>query len=289
MSTRKLFQTSKSSNLNSEQRLHEDLIIEAIQIYGHDCVYLPKETTNLDTFFGEDAGTTTYKDAYEIEMYVKNVESFEGEGSFMQQFGLEIRDQTTFTIARKRFDELETNLNQPKEGDLIWFPLLNAMFKIQFVDVESIFYQLGHLPVYDLQCELFDFQNEIFETPIEEINEFGRRLAEYSEYDLVPGGSGTFKIGETVFQGTQQNSSFTAKVSEFDLVNTNITLISATGIPQDGVTLIGEESGAEWTIDLGVIDITQLEMERSGGDNWIIEEKASTFIDFTENNPFGDI
>ena len=289
MATRKLFKTTQSSHLNSEQRLHEDLIIESIQIFGHDVFYLPKETTNLDTFFGEDAGTTKFSEAYEIEMYVKNVESFEGEGQFMQQFGLEIRDQTTFTVARKRFDDLETGLNQPKEGDLIWFPLLNAMFKIQFVDLESIFYQLGHLPVYDLQCELFDYQNEHFETPINEINDFGRRLAESTEYDLVPGGSGNFKTGENVYQGTEQNTSFTAKVSEFDSVNATITLISATGIPADGVTLVGEESGAEWDIDLGVINTTQLEMERSGGDNWIIEEKASAFIDFTENNPFGDI
>ena len=39
----------------SEQYLYEDLAIEAIQIYGHDCYYLPRTLVNKDQLFGEDA------------------------------------------------------------------------------------------------------------------------------------------------------------------------------------------------------------------------------------------
>lgn len=284
MATRTVFH---HTNVTTEQKLHEDLIIEAIQIYGQDVYYLPRTNAVIDTFFGEDAGSTLYDTAIPVEMYVKDVEAFEGEGSFMQQFGLEIKDQTTFTIARKVFTDLNTGLNQPKEGDLVWFPLINAMFKIQFVEDQSIFYQLGHLPVFDLQCELFDFQHEVFRTGIAEIDEYGRKIAEDSTYDLEVGGVGSFEVGENVFQGTLNDPTFNAVVKDFDPLGPSITLFSSTGLP-GAVTLTGEDSGAAWVVDLP-IDTTQIEMESSGGDNWIIEEEATTFLDFSEKNPFGDI
>ena len=104
----------------ADQRLTENLIIESIKVYGIDVYYMPRETVNMDSIFGEDR-LSEFKDARMIEMYVKNVDGFEGEGTLVSNFGLEVRDQVTFTLSQRRFAELnlETGIRatQPATGD----------------------------------------------------------------------------------------------------------------------------------------------------------------------------
>jgi len=151
---------------SSEQFLIEDLVIESIKIYGHDVIYLPREIVNRDFVFNED-GISKFEDNYMIEMYIKNVDGFEGEQDFMSKFGLEIRDQITFSVSIRRFaDEIavnETSL-RPNEGDLIFFPLTSSFYEIKFVEHEAIYYQLGDLQIYDLKCELYEYSGEEFNT-----------------------------------------------------------------------------------------------------------------------------
>ena len=117
-----------------DQRLIESIIIESIKVYGIDVNYLPRTLVNEDTIFGEDR-VSQFKDSRVIEMYIKNVEGFEGQGDFLSKFGLDIRDQITFTVAIRRFDQLESGYPRPREGDLIYFPLGEraGLFEIQFV------------------------------------------------------------------------------------------------------------------------------------------------------------
>ena len=108
-----------------EQNLHQDLIIEAIKNYGIDVYYLPRKFVNEDLLYGEDT-ISEFNQAHLIEMYVKSVDGFEGEGDFVSRFGLEIRDQVVFSVARRRFDNLDiTEQDRPLEGDVIFFPLNN--------------------------------------------------------------------------------------------------------------------------------------------------------------------
>ncbi len=157
-----------------EQNLIEDLVVESIKIYGIDLYYLPKRVVNRDTVFREEE-LATFNTAHPVEMYIKNVDGFEGEGDFMSKFGLEIRDRITFTVSRRSFaSEVlinEADLVRPREGDLIWFPLNRKMYKIQFVEHEAIFYQLGSLQTWDMTCELFEYNNETFETGIPDIDQ----------------------------------------------------------------------------------------------------------------------
>jgi hypothetical protein len=107
-------------------------------------------------------------------MYIKNVEGFAGQGSFLSKFNLEIRDQVTFTIARRVFSEeigAFTSFERPREGDLIYFPLNKKFFEVKYVQNAPIFYQLGSLQTFDLDCEMFEYSNEIFNTGIVEIDE----------------------------------------------------------------------------------------------------------------------
>jgi len=153
---------------SDEQGLIEDLVIESIRVYGHNLYYLPREEINFDQLFGEDA-VNQFKRGYLLEMYIRNVEGFEGEGDFMSRFGLEIRDQITFTVARRVFeDEVGSYEAQPRpnEGDLIYFPLNGKTFEIKFVEHEAIFYQMGKLQTYDLRCELYEYSSERFDTGI---------------------------------------------------------------------------------------------------------------------------
>jgi hypothetical protein len=137
-------------------------------------------------------------------MYIKNVDGFEGEGDFMSKFGLEIRDRITFTVSRRSFaGEIltqESNMVRPLEGDLIWFPLTRKMYKIMFVEHEAIFYQLGSLQTYDMTCELFEFNNETFDTGIPDIDQV------YAELDVDIGTALSTSVALTDIQA--QNEEF---------------------------------------------------------------------------------
>ena len=98
----------KNFTYGREQDLIEDLTIEAIKVYGHNIKYMPRTIIDLDHLYGEDT-LSKFDEAIDIEMYIKNVEGFEGEGDLLSRFGLEIRDQITFTVARKRFDQAITS------------------------------------------------------------------------------------------------------------------------------------------------------------------------------------
>ena len=154
-----------------EQNLLHDLLIESIKFYGMDVYWLPrKSSATSDALYSEDT-LESFDMAHVVEMYIKNVEGFEGEGEFLSRFGLDIRDQITFTVAIRRFEQLESGKPRPLEGDLIYFPLNKKLFQIQFVEHESMFYPTGSLPVYDLRCELFVYNQQIISTGIGEIDE----------------------------------------------------------------------------------------------------------------------
>lgn len=156
-----------------EQRLLEDLVIESIKIYGHDVMYLPMKVVNKDQLYGEVANAK-FDVAYPIEMYIKNVEGFGGEGSFLSKFNLEIRDEIEFSISSRAFSEevgVAEDLFRPREGDLIWFPLAGRMFKISYVSERPVFYQLGTVAFVDLRCQMFEYSNERINTGIPEIDQ----------------------------------------------------------------------------------------------------------------------
>ena len=157
---------------SQEQYLIEDLIIESIKMYGQDVYYINRTLGAEDRILRED-DLPTFDAAYQMEMYIKNIDGFEGDGDFLSKFGLEIRDEITFTLARRIFEQevtLNESKNNPYVGDLIYFTLNNKIFEIKFVEHESIFYQMGALQVYDIRCDLFEYSGEKFSTGITDID-----------------------------------------------------------------------------------------------------------------------
>ena len=157
-----------------EQNLYEDLIVESIKFYGEDIYYLPRELVNRDNVFLDDV-PSHFSDAYKVEVYIENTDGFDGEGDLFTKFGIELRDQATFVIARRRWrelvgDRLEQQQFRPREGDVIYLPLSQSLFQIMKVETESPFYQLNQLPLFRMQCELFEYNDEDFDTGIDEID-----------------------------------------------------------------------------------------------------------------------
>ena len=196
-----------SHAVKTEQNLIEDLIVESLRMYGHDCYYLPRTIVNEDTILG-DAADSSFEDAYEIEMYLEGVEGFEGEGDLYSKFGVEVRDTANFIMSRRsweRFVSLDANLAtglRPNEGDLIYFPLTKSVFEIKFVEHENPFYQLGKLHTFKMTCDLYEYSGEDFNTGVGELDT-DLDLAQTTGITLTLADSNVeraFVVGETVSQ-----------------------------------------------------------------------------------------
>src|SRR6056300_779557 len=158
-----------------EQNLYEDLIIEQLRIYGQDVYYIPRKLLGTDSVFTEDTASK-FEDAYLIEMYVDTIDGYEGEKELMSKFGLDIQDDATFTVARRRWEQfisIDNNIiesSRPNEGDLIYFPKGSKLFEITFVDHDDPFYQVHNLPTYKLKCKTFEYSSEQLDTGIADID-----------------------------------------------------------------------------------------------------------------------
>jgi hypothetical protein len=292
-----------SLGTTNEQRLQENLIIEALSIYGHETYYLPRNIVNRDTILNETI-QSKFGDAFRIEMYVSNVDGFEGDGQFISKFGLEIRDQVKLVVARKRWEELVgrfkvTQSVRPAEGDLIYFPLVNGLFEIKYAVGDSPFYQLQNLPTYELTCELFEYGNEQIDTGILEIDDVERNEAFRSILTIsTTSGSGTFQYGEEVTQVLDSDTTITGEVASVS--STTIKIVQTRDSDNGSDTfwqvtagtvgnLIGKRSGATRPVTAVTDDMTALEDVDAQAQNNQFETIGNDFVDFTETNPFGEI
>lgn len=177
--TNHYFQSGIPGGKSSEQTLVEDLIIECLGIYGFEIIYIPRQSIKTNDILNEDV-LNNFKYAYTINAYLSDVNGFQGEGSLLSKFGIEIRDTANFIISKRKWDELiardgETQLTtRPTEGDILYFPLTQAYFEIRRVVSKNPFFQIGRLYVYSLECELYQYSSEYFDTGIEEIDSIAK-------------------------------------------------------------------------------------------------------------------
>lgn len=170
---------------SSEQRLIQDLINEHLRMYGVEVVYIPRKFVNTKTII-EEVQSSKFDDNFAIEAYVNTYDGYSGAGDILTKFGMSLRDELLITISKERFEDFiapflgalddgsgegEVILStRPREGDLVYFPLGQRIFEVKFVEHENPFYQLGKNYVYELKCELFEYEDEIIDTSIEEID-----------------------------------------------------------------------------------------------------------------------
>jgi len=280
-------------NITSEQLLVEDLLIEAMQIYGMEVFYLPRSSRDqVDFLYGEDT-LKQYTEAYTIEMYLEDVTGMEGEGDFISKFGLEIKDEVTLLISRRRFAATIPQ-TRPNEGDLIYVPLVQNFFEITYVEHENnqaMYYTLGrgrgaNVYVYALKLKQFVFSNEIIQTGIAEVDEQIRDAYPKTRISLLSG-SGTFIEDEIVYQGSNLAYA-TAQAIVYDTTgNTSIDIIRVIGNFVSG-NVRGNTSSSNWIINTVSDTATMNTAFEDVVDNSRIESEADGILDFTENNPFGE-
>jgi len=281
-----------SDKVRSEQNLYENIIIESLKMFGQDVYYLPRTIVNENRVFGEDV-PSKFSNSYKIEMYIENTEGFEGEGDLFSKFGVEIRDEATFIVARKRWNTTVGRVDnqiegaRPREGDLIFLPLSNSLFEVMHVEHEQPFYQLSNLPTFKMRCQLFEYSDEDFDTDLVSIDGIEQNNA--YEFDIVLSGiSGNFEIGERVEQTLLDGTILGGEVSKWVSDINTLSIIHLGGndgkfhLPSTGRTITGQESNASGTISSFVED-NQLSANEQNNDF-----DGLDFIDFSETNPFGD-
>jgi hypothetical protein len=134
--------------------------------------YCPRTLIAKDDIYGEDS-LSEYNEAFPIDLYIKSYDSYEGDGSFLSKFNLEIRDQMTLTVSVRNFmNEIGsiTTLERPQEGDLIYIPMVDRIMIIKYVNKNPVFYQMGSIQMYDLTCEIFEYSSEKLNTGIAAID-----------------------------------------------------------------------------------------------------------------------
>ena len=290
MAVNSAFHTNNLHSLATERSLYQNLIKEAIQIYGHDVYYVNRETVALDNVLGEDA-LSKYTNAEPIEMYVEDGAGFGGDKEIISQFGLENRNEITFVVSKERFQEMDSQINleegegsialedgsidqtdsssnlttltgnyyilqdiattdadRPQEGDLVYHPVFEKMFEINFVDHDEPFYQLDNNPVYKLRCKQFEYASEVMDTGIATI-------------DAIEGDLST--------DTRQYQIALENEVGSVLLENAADTGMDSYIITEDYI--VGDY----------VTDKTS--------QNELFDQLDDTVLDFTESNPFGDV
>ena len=290
MAVNSAFHTNNLHSLATERSLYQNLIKEAIQIYGHYVYYVNRETVALDNVLGEDA-LSKYTNAEPIEMYVEDSEGFGGDKEIINQFGLENRNEITFVVSKERFQEMDSQINleegegsialedgsvdqtgnsstvstitgnfyilqdtattdadRPQEGDLVYHPIFEKMFEINFVDHDEPFYQLDNNPVYKLRCKQFEYSSEIIDTGIATIDAI--------ENDL--------SVDARTYQVSLEN-----EVGSIQLENA------------------ADTGGASFIITEDYI-VGDYDTDKTS-QNELFDQLDDTVLDFSESNPFGDV
>ena len=283
-------------NVKAEQNLYENLVLESIKIYGQETYYLPRDIVNENTIFRDDV-PSTFNSSYKVEMYIDNIEGFEGEGDLFTKFGVEIRDEATFVVSRRRWEQTvkrydnEISGDRPREGDLIYLPLSNSIFQINHVEHEQPFYQLSNLPTYKLRAQLFEYNDEDLDTGVAAIDDIEIDYA-YTYVLTLDSDSQTIKVGNTATQTLSDGTLMAGEVSKWSDSDNKLHLIH-----------VGASDGKYHTFTAGTIvlsgdyrldsnytvsAITENNKISENEQNDDFQTDAASFLDFTETNPFGD-
>lgn len=184
----------------SEQRLIQELINEQLKIYGIEIIYLPRKIVNRKTII-EEIQSSKYDDSFALEAYVNTYDGYTGSGDLLTKFGVSLKDDLSLTISQERFEDFISPFlasedsdeiilaSRPREGDLVFFPLGQRLFEVKFVEHEKPFYQLGNTYVYELQCELFEYEDEIIDTSIDFVDETVQDKGYIVDLKLVSAGT----------------------------------------------------------------------------------------------------
>lgn len=213
-------------NNSQEQVLIENLVMESIKMYGHDVFYCPRTLVAKDDIYSEDA-LSSYNTNFQIDMYIRSYDSYEGDSQFLSKFNLEIRDQVTFTVSVRNFnDEVGqyVALERPQEGDLVYLPMADRLMIIKYVNKTPIFYQMGSIQMYDVVCEMFEYSSEVLNTGVEAIDKIEQQNSIAMETYGLTTANGFVITTQDGFQIIQSGYDFQTQAGDSFEDNTEIEL-----------------------------------------------------------------
>ena len=233
-----------------EQGLVQDLVNEQLRMYGIECHYIPRKLVTSRTIMKE-VTESRFDQAFPLEAYLMNIDGYAGSGDVLTKFGIRVTDEATFVISKERFEEavapfLEqdddyTLSNRPKEGDLIFFPLGKRMFEIKFVEHERPFYQLQKNYVYQLQCELFEYEDEVIDTNVNTIDEVVQTEGYIAR--LVLSGVGSTATANTTLNFGAVQQIFLQNDGYGYLTAPTVSISTSPGVDATAVAIMKSRSG----------------------------------------------
>jgi hypothetical protein len=182
-------------------------------------------------------------------------------------------------------DTSATAADRPNEGDVVYHPVLDKMFQVNFVDHDEPFYQLDNNPVYKLRCRLYDYSAEVIDTGIADIDAIEDELS----------------IDALVHQFTMEQSSAVTEEIRLELgtgddagLLLGETAVTAGGniLGESDSTSVGESMLIENSADTYIIQedyIVGDMVTDKNAQNELFTTQSATVLDFTESNPFGDV
>ena len=284
----------------TEQRLVQSLINEQLQIYGVEVTYIPRKFVNKETVLNE-IQSSKFDDNFLIEAYVNTYEGYSGQGDIMTKFGVSLRDEVTLTISQERFldfiapfmeavpDSEISLITRPREGDLVFFPLGNRLFEVKFVEHENPFYQVGKLFTFKMQCELFEYSGEDFDTGSNLIDQIEDEQAYQIGLTLAntySGGDGAYYVNEDVSVTIDGTATVVGEVVSWSPQTRKLMIKDNTRTLQVGDTVTGANGTAREILS---IDDVMTMAQDPQADNKDFETTADNYLDFSETNPFGEV
>ena len=263
-----------------EQDLVEDLTIEAIKIYGHDVRYMPRTLVKEDNLFGEDT-LSQFNLAVPVEMYIKTVEGFEGEGDFLSRFNLEIRDQLTLTVARKRFDQISQGESLQDEVGYTYqletantsAPANSHMLMLEAGSAGVNSYSISSSRPLEGDLIYFPLNDKIFEI----------KFVEHEEVFYQTGRLQTYDLRCELFQYSHEQ--LDTGNTEIDAIETRYSgdMLFYEMLLESGDKLVSEDG------DSIVQESFRIETTDASANNEFYGLEADSILDFSEGNPFSEV
>ena len=276
-------------NYGREQDLVEDLCLEAIKIYGYNVRYIPSTFVREDPLFGEDT-LRKFDDAVELEMYIKNVEGFEGEGDFLSKFNLEIRDQITLTVARKRFDQAKSEKLTTEVGyNILTEDADTNAPSRQYLSTayagDSIQLEAGELEGYSITTNRPTEGDLIYFPLVKKLFEI--KFVEHEQVFYQTGRLQTYDIRCELFEYSSEQ--IDTGISDIDSIEDNYTtdILAYEMLLEDDEKLLNEDGGS-------IMQEYRVEDSQLTANNSYFQSNdpifsPSSVIDFSEKNPFGEV
>ena len=293
MAVNSAFHSSNLHSLATERSLYQNLIKEAIQIYGHDVYYVNRTTVALDNVLGEDA-LSKYTQAQPIEMYVEDGAGFGGDKEIISTFGLENRNEITFVVSKERFQEMDSQINLEDGTDTTGGSIVLETGSIDQTDSSSTLTSLGgnyyilqdtattdadrplegdlvYHPIFAKMFEInfVDHDEPFYQLDNNPVYKLRCKQYEYSSESIDTGIATIDAIeGELSVDTRQYQITLENEVGSIQLENAADTGIAAYIITEDYI--VGDQS---------TDTINQ---------NELFDELDDNVLDFSETNPFGD-